>query len=158
MTEIIQLGNPILREIAPSVNDIFTCEVQSLIDNLMEVVKISNGVGIAAPQIGHSCRLFVVASRPNPRYPDAPFVNPFTMINPCIIDHSLEVVEGWEGCLSVYQQRALVPRYQAIAIKYYTREGDLVIKEFTDFIARIIQHELDHLNGILFLDRVKTIG
>jgi len=113
-------------------------------------------VGIAAPQIAASYRLFIVASRPNARYPHAPEMQPTAMINPRIIANSSEMVKGWEGCLSVPGVRGLVPRYQTIQIEYTDRNGNLQKQELTDFIARIFQHEYDHLEGLVFLDRVEN--
>ncbi|WP_017655881.1 peptide deformylase [Fortiea contorta] len=159
MTEllpIIQLGNPQLRQKSAVVENIQDEKIQQLIDDLIDKVAEANGVGIAAPQIAASYRLFIVASRPNPRYPHAPEMKPTAMINPQIISHSAEIVKGWEGCLSVPGIRGLVPRYQAIAVEYTDRNGDLQQQELTDFVARIFQHEYDHLNGILFVDRVET--
>jgi peptide deformylase len=156
MTKIAQVGEPILRQIAQPVKDIYQPEIQALIDTLMTTADKANGVGIAAPQIGKSCRIFIVASRPNPRYPHAPWMQPTAMINHKIISHSEEIVKDWEGCLSVCGKRGLVPRYQAITVEYLTRDGKLETREFTDFVARIIQHESDHLDGILFIDRLKN--
>jgi peptide deformylase len=125
-------------------------------DQLIYTAEQANGVGIAAPQVGTSDRLFIVASRPTPRYPHAPVMEPTIMINPQILSHSSEQVKDWEGCLSVPGVRGLVPRYPAIAIEYTDRQGDRHHQELTDFVARIFQHELDHLNGILFIDRVES--
>jgi peptide deformylase len=122
----------------------------------MATVVKANGVGIAAPQVAKSVRLFIVASRPNPRYPNAPEMEPTAMINPIIIAHSSEVVKGWEGCLSVPGIRGLVPRYQAITVEYTDRNGNLQQQELTDFVGRIFQHEYDHLDGIVFVDRLEN--
>lgn len=157
MVKIAQIGNPILRQIAAPVKDIFAPEIQTLINTLIDTAKEANGVGIAAPQISQSYRLFVVASHPNPRYPNAPFLLPTAMINPHITTYSEEIVKGWEGCLSVCGKRGLVPRFKTITVEYFTREGKRENKQFTDFVARIIQHELDHLDGILFIDRIEDI-
>ena len=127
-----------------------------MIDELIATVAKANGVGIASPQVAESYRLFIVASRPNPRYPNAPTMEPTAMINPRIIAHSSEVVKGWEGCLSVPGIRGLVPRYQAIEVEYTSRDGKLHRQELTDFVARIFQHEYDHLDGIVFIDRVES--
>ena len=156
--KIAQIGNPILRKIAQPIpiEDIGNEEIQTLIDSLITIAQDANGVGIAAPQISQSYRLFIVASRPNPRYPHAPLMQPTAMINPEIIAHSSDMVKDWEGCLSVCGKRSLVSRYKAITVKYFTRDGKLEKREFSDFVARIIQHELDHLDGILFLDRIKN--
>lgn len=154
--EIAQIGNPILRQEAQCVKDITDEKLQQLIDTLLTTAMDAKGVGIAAPQVSQSYRLFIICSHPNPRYPDAPLMQPTVMINPRLISHSEEMVKGWEGCLSVPEVRGLVPRYQTITVEYLDRYGKLYQQKFTDFIARIFQHELDHLNGILFIDRVKN--
>lgn len=154
-TKILQIGNPILREIAVEVEEIDNPKIQTLIDDLIFITKQSHGVGIAAPQIGKSYRVIIIASHANIRYPDAPFMPPLAMINPRIISHSQEVVMATEGCLSVKEKRGHVPRYRDIVIEYMTRDGKFQQKEYTNFIARIIQHELDHLNGILFVDHLQ---
>ena len=154
--QIAQLGNPVLRQQAQLVDNIRDNRLQQLVDALIATAAASNGVGIAAPQLSQSCRLFIVASRPNPRYPKAPQMEPTAMINPQIIAYSTEVVTGWEGCLSVPGIRGLVPRYQAIEVEYTSRNGKMHRQVFSDFVARIFQHEYDHLDGIVFLDRVES--
>lgn len=154
--QVIELGHPILRQQAAAILDSSDDRIQQLIDDLMLTVQQTNGVGIAAPQVGASDRLFIVASRPNPRYPHAPEMAPTAMLNPYIVAHSSESVIGWEGCLSIPGIRGLVPRYQSITVEYTGRDGKQHHQTFTDFIARIFQHELDHLNGIVFLDRVES--
>jgi peptide deformylase len=157
MTEVLQiaqLGHPILRKIASPVENINDPTIQTLIDSLIHTAQTANGVGIAAPQVAQSYRLFIVASCPNPRYPDAPFMEPTAMINPSIVDVLSDQIKGWEGCLSVPNLRGLVPRYQTIKVEYQDRNGHLHRQIFSDFVARIIQHELDHLDGIVFLDRL----
>lgn len=156
LLEIIQLGHPVLRSQAQTVNNIHSPQIQSLIDNLLTTVIAANGVGIAAPQVASSDRLFIVASRPNPRYPNAPEMQPTPMINPQILAHSDELVTGWEGCLSIPGIRGLVPRYQTIEVEYSDRTGKLHKQKLTDFVARIFQHELDHLDGIVFVDRLRS--
>nr|WP_198648180.1 peptide deformylase [Cyanothece sp. BG0011] len=154
--EIAQVGNPILRQQAQWVTDITDEKLQQFIDTLLTTAMDAKGVGIAAPQVSQSYRLFIVCSHPNPRYPDAPLMEPTVMINPRLVSHSEEIIKGWEGCLSVPGVRGLVPRYQTITVEYLDRYGRLHQQEFTNFVARIFQHELDHLNGILFIDRVKN--
>ncbi|BAY42518.1 peptide deformylase [Scytonema sp. HK-05] len=153
---IIQLGDPILRQKATLVENINDDRIQKLIDDLTATVAQANGVGIAAPQVAESCRLFIVASRRNPRYPNAPSMEPTAMINPKIIASSTEIVKGWEGCLCIPGIRGLVPRSQAIEVEYTDRNGKLQKQELTDFVARIFQHEYDHLDGIVFLDRLES--
>ncbi|WP_088242970.1 peptide deformylase [Calothrix rhizosoleniae] len=151
---IIQLGNPILRQPAKPVENISDRQIQQLIDDLIATAAEANGVGIAAPQIAQSYQIFIVASHPSSRYPDAPDMEPTAIINPQIINHSEEMVKGWEGCLSIPGIRGLVPRYQEIEVTYTDRNGLLKKQSFTDFVARIFQHEIDHLHGISFLDRL----
>nr|WP_192901181.1 peptide deformylase [Okeania hirsuta] len=154
--QVAQLGNEILRRQAQPVNNIWDKNLQQIIDNLIATVIETNGVGIAAPQVSISDRLFIVASRPNLRYPNAPKMEPTAMINPRLISHSEDRVKGWEGCLSVPGIRGLVPRYRVINVEYTNREGKLQRQELTDFVARIFQHEYDHLEGLVFLDRVES--
>ncbi|HBB35423.1 MAG TPA: peptide deformylase [Cyanobacteria bacterium UBA8803] len=154
--QIAQLGNPILRQQAQIIDNVTDERLQQLIDALIATAVITNGVGIAAPQVSESYRLFIVASRPNPRYPNAPVMAPTAMINPQIVARSDEVVKGWEGCLSIPGIRGLVPRHQEIEVEYISRDNQLHRQQLTDFIARIFQHEYDHLEGIVFLDRVES--
>jgi peptide deformylase len=153
---IIQLGNSILRQKATEVEDIQDETIQKLIDDLMATVIEVNGVGIAAPQVAQSYRVMIVASRPNPRYPHAPHMEPTAMINPRIIAHSSTMIKDWEGCLSIPGIRGLVPRYEAIEVEYTDRNGKIQRQLLTNFVARIFQHEYDHFDGIVFLDRLES--
>ncbi len=155
--DIVKLGNPILRTPAESVSDITDPHISQLIDSLIATAEANNGVGIAAPQVSESFRLFIVASRPSIRYPHAPKMQPTPMINPKIISYSTEIIKDWEGCLSVPGLRGLITRYQAIEVEYLNREGLVERRVLTDFIARIFQHELDHLDGMVFLDRLESL-
>ena len=154
--QISQLGNPLLRRQSQVIENIKDDRIQQLIDNLISTVQHGHGVGIAAPQVASCDRLFIVASRPNLRYPQAPTMEPTAMINPRIVASSTEKVKDWEGCLSIPGIRGLVPRSKAIEIEYTSRDGELHQQELTDFVARIFQHEHDHLDGIVFLDRVES--
>lgn len=151
---ISQIGAAILRQQAQLIDLPLTAALQELIDSLLQTADAANGVGIAAPQVANSCRLMIVASRPSPRYPQAPTMEPMAMINPQIIDRSSEEVMGWEGCLSVPGQRGLVARAQWVDVMYIDRSGGQHQERLTDFVARIFQHEYDHLEGILFVDRI----
>ncbi len=153
---VYQLGNPKLREIAQPIANICDREIQNLIDEMLVTLTESKGVGLAAPQIGRSLQLVIVASHPNQRYPHAPQMEPTEMINPKIISYSGETEKGWEGCLSVPMIRGLVPRDRQIEVEYTDRQGDRKIAQLTDFVARIFQHEYDHLEGKVFLDRVEN--
>ena len=123
---------------------------------MLATLKDAGGVGIAAPQVYESKQLFIVASSPNPRYPNAPKMKPTVILNPKIVEHSDKKEKGWEGCLSIPGIRAQVPRYKSIKIEFFTREGEKRVRTFKDFIARICQHELEHLNGIVYLDSIET--
>lgn len=113
-----------------------------------------NGVGIAAPQVYVSKRVIIVASRPNLRYPDAPEMDALVMVNPEILEKSELTVLGEEGCLSVPDERGQVARAQTIQLRYFTLEGVAVEMSLSGFPARIVQHEVDHLDGILFVERI----
>ena len=154
--DIIKLGNPVLRNKAKTIDNYSEREIIRLANDLITTAEAANGVGIAAPQVAKSCRLFIMASRPSIRYPHAPTMSPTAVINPIILRHGEEIVKDWEGCLSVPNVRGLVPRYREIEVEYTDINGHQVRQVLTDFIARIFQHELDHLDGILFIDRVET--
>jgi peptide deformylase len=151
---IAQRGAEILGQVAQPLDFPLTGEIQQAIDDLIETAERSNGVGIAAPQVSQSWRLFILASRPSPRYPQAPTMEPIAIINPQILARSEEEVLGWEGCLSVPGLRGTVARAIWVEVEYFDRAGKLQQARFTDFVARIFQHEYDHLEGVLFVDRV----
>jgi peptide deformylase len=155
LRHIAQLGQPVLREPARPVADPDDPAVQSLIDDLLATVAEVNGVGIAAPQVFEPLTLFIVASRPNPRYPEAPAMVPTAMINPELLWSSSEMEKGWEGCLSIPGLRGMVPRHRRIGVRYLTRTGELREEEYDGFLARIFQHEFDHIRGLVFVDRVE---
>ena len=153
---IAQVGNPILRQRAKNVTDIHSAQCQQLIKEMMAAVSEAGGVGIAAPQIHHSLRIFIMCSKPNARYPDAPLMEPTSIINPEILAASAEKEKGWEGCLSVPSMRGFVPRHQKIKVRYSDQQGNVQEKELEGFIARIFQHELDNLDGLTFIDQLES--
>jgi len=153
--EIVELGNPVLRAKAKEVKDISDPKVQQLIDDLIFTAKQASGVGLAAPQVGQSLRIFIISSYPNDRYPEAPEMIPTPIINPEIISFSDELIKGWEGCLSIPGLRAPVLRHRSVKVKYFDRKGNDLEAILEDFIARIFQHEFDHIEGIVFLDRLE---
>jgi peptide deformylase len=156
LRQIALLGHPVLRASTRPVPLPASDAIRALIDDMLATLRDANGVGIAAPQVYESAMMFIVASRPNPRYPDAPLMEPEVVINPAIIERSSELEKGWEGCLSIPGIRGNVPRHQRIRARYQTLDGDEVEREFTGFVARIFQHEDDHLRGIVFLDRLES--
>lgn len=154
--DVVQLGQPVLRQKAREVNDFRDPKIKQLIDDLIKTLTEINGVGISAPQVGESIRLSIVASHPNPRYPHAPEMAPLPIINPEIIFYSEDQESDWEGCLSIPGIRAKVPRSANIKVKYKDVNGTVQMGEYQGFIARIFQHEIDHLNGLVFLDRLNS--
>lgn len=156
LRQIAQLGQPVLRHVAAEVSTPPAADLESLINDMLATVADANGVGIAAPQVYESLALFVMASRPNVRYPHAPEMEPTVLINPEILWRSEELESGWEGCLSIPGLRGLVPRHKRIGVRYLARTGELREVEFADFLARVFQHEYDHLQGMLFVDRVAS--
>jgi peptide deformylase len=156
LRQIAQLGQPVLRRITVPIEDFSDTAVQALIDDMLVTVAEVNGVGIAAPQVFEPLRLFIVASRPSGRYPQAPAMEPTAMVNPELLWSSNETEKGWEGCLSVPGIRGPVPRSIRIGVRYMTRDGALREEEMSGFLARIFQHEFDHINGMVFLDRVES--
>jgi peptide deformylase len=152
---IITREHPTLRQRAQPVLEITDRRLQALIDDLLQTLQDANGVGIAASQVDQPYQVMIVASRPNPRYPQAPWMEPTVMINPTIVSRSPETESGWEGCLSVPGLRGWVPRHCQIVVDYYDRQGQAQRLEMAGFIARIFQHEYDHFQGILFCDRVE---
>lgn len=153
---LLTLGHPVLRQIARPVTSVADGSVQQLIDQLLAAVRTANGVGIAAPQLGHSLRIVVIASRPNLRYPQAPLMEPTVLINPRLLSASDEMELGWEGCLSVPGMRGQVLRHQSVEVDYCDRHGQPHRQIWQGFVARIFQHEADHLDGKVFLDRVQS--
>lgn len=127
---------------------------QAFLDALIRCGEDNQGVGIAAPQVGRPWRVFIMAPKPGPRYPDAPLVEPFAVINPEILRCHGEVQKGWEGCLSVPGFRGLVPRYEAVDVAFFDRHGNRREETFRGFLARIFQHEFDHLEGVLYPERM----
>jgi len=156
LRQIAQLGQPVLRGVAGKIADPGVPAIQTLIDDMLVTVADAAGVGIAAPQVFEPLSLFIVASRPNRRYPAAPDMEPTAMINPEILWMSDEKEKGWEGCLSIPGLRGLVPRSRRIGVRYLTRKGVAREEEYADFLARVFQHEYDHVQGVVFIDRVES--
>jgi peptide deformylase len=156
MRQIAQMGHPVLRREADKIADSKDPVVQALIDDMLVTVADANGMGLAAPQVFESQSLFIVSSHPNPRYPQAPKMVPTVMINPELLWVSDEKEKDWEGCLSIPGLRGLVPRHRQVGVRYLTRMGELREEEYADFLARVFQHEFDHVHGTIFIDRVES--
>lgn len=155
-SDILQLGNPLIREVSVPVGHVLSSEMQDLFSQMLKTVIEQQGMGLAAPQIGVSKRVFVMASHPNKRYPYAPEMAPTIIVNPQIIATSTAKEKGWEGCLTVPSLRGFVPRHTHIDVRYQNMEGEWLEQRFEDFLARIFQHEYDHLDGKVFIDRVDS--
>jgi peptide deformylase len=156
LRQIAQLGQPVLRQAARKIDEPRDPAIQALIDDMLATMADVEGVGIAAPQLFEPLALFIVASRPNPRYPLAPSMEPTVMINPEILWLSDDMVKGWEGCLSIPGLRGLVPRHRRLVVRYLDRQGNVREEEYGDFPARVCQHEFDHIQGIVFIDRLES--
>lgn len=154
--QIFELGHPLLREQAKPVNDIGSVETQQLLDDLLAFVSQKQGMGIAAPQVGISKQIFIMCSHPNDRYPNAPEMPPTCVINPQILSKDSVIEKDWEGCLSIPGIRALVPRAESVKVSYHTRYGEEIQSSYHGFLARLFQHEFDHLQGRLFIDHAQS--
>jgi peptide deformylase len=157
--KVARLGHPVLRQPAERVEpaDIRSAQVQQLIDDMIETMHEYDGAGLAANQVHVPRQIAVIEVARNPRYPDAPEIPLTVVINPVVTPMTEEMEDGWEGCLSVPDMRGVVPRHTAVRLECLDREGkpvDLVAK---DFFARVIQHETDHLNGIVYVDRIRDM-
>jgi peptide deformylase len=151
---IAQLGNKVLRQHSSPVEQIHNPEIKDVIAAMKAALTNTQGVGLAAPQISELKRIIIVASRPTTRYPYAPVMAPTVMINPVFQPLSAETEKDWEGCLSIPGIRALVPRYKRIEVHYLDEQGSEQSGQLAGFAARIFQHEADHLDGKVYLDRV----
>jgi peptide deformylase len=151
------MGDPRLLQVARPVGQFDTPELHELIADLQDTMRALNGAGLAAPQIGVGLRVVVFGIDHNPRYPDVETV-PFTvLVNPVLSPLGREMEEGWEGCLSVPGMRGWVPRFKRLEYQGHDPYGDLVKRSVTDFHARVVQHECDHLDGILYPMRIRDL-
>ena len=158
--KVARLGHPVLRRQAlpVPVGEIRSTETQRLIDDMVETMREYSGAGLAAPQVHALKQICVIEVNENPRYPDAPIIPLTVLINPVLTPMTEEMEEGWEGCLSVPDLRGKVPRYTSVRLDAYDREGRRIEGEAKEFFARVIQHETDHLHGILYLDRMRDLS
>lgn len=152
---VLRMGHPLLSQTATEVRDYNTAALDKLISDMLETMRAEDGVGLAAPQIGISKRVVVFGFDQNPRYKDAPPVPVTVLINPVINPLEDTMEEGWEGCLSVPGMRAMVPRYRHIEYQGFDASGTSIQVEAWGFHARVVQHECDHLDGILYPQRVR---
>jgi peptide deformylase len=153
--KVARMGHPVLRERARPLDrsDIKSAVVQKLIDDMIDTMHEYHGVGLAGPQVHEGLRIFVALLDDEPDSKSQPTV----VINPEIIPTAQATEEGWEGCLSIPDIRGMVPRYIEIIMKALDRDGRSVELKLKDFAARVAQHETDHLDGVLFFDRMKSM-
>lgn len=157
---IARLGHPKIRGGAQKVSkeELHSSEMQQFIDDMLETMRHAHGVGIAAPQVEVSQQIIVMEVSPNNlRYPNQTAVPLTVLINPEIVEHVEELDDGWEGCLSVPDLRGLVPRWTHVKVAGLDRHGKEVKFEAKGFHARVVQHEIDHLKGQVFLDRLPDL-
>ena len=153
--KVARMGHPVLRQPARPLEkaDLRDPLVQKLIDDMMETMHEYHGVGLAAPQIHEGVRLFVALLDEDP----GPDTEPVAIINPTIVPQSQAIEDGWEGCLSIPDIRGLVPRYTDILVQAMDRFGKPIELRLKGFPARVAQHETDHLDGVLFFDRMQSM-
>jgi peptide deformylase len=155
--EVLRMGDPRLLRVAEPVASFGTAELEGLLVDMQDTMREQNGAGLAAPQIGVSLRVVIFGVESNPRYPQAEQV-PFTvLINPTLTPIGDEMEEGWEGCLSVPGMRGLVPRYRRLRYIGVDAAGAPIDRTVSDFHARVVQHEVDHLDGILYPRRIRDL-
>ena len=153
--KVLKMGDPMLLQVAAPVANFDSRELHELLIDMRDTMEALNGAGIAAPQIGVSQQVVIFGFKSNPRYPDAEAV-PFTvLINPTLEPIGTELEDGWEGCLSVPGMRGIVPRYKQLRYAGFDEKGQRIDRTVSDFHARVVQHECDHLQGLLYPMRIK---
>ena len=152
---VLRMGDPRLLEISQPVRQFNTPELKELLQDMRDTMAHLNGAGLAAPQIGVPLRVVIFGVKANPRYPDAGEVPDTVLINPGLTPLSSDLEEGWEGCLSVPGMRGWVPRYAKLKYSGYDEHGKRFVREVSGFHARVVQHEVDHLDGVLYPMRIK---
>ena len=154
---VLKMGDPLLYRQAEPVREFGTPALDALIEDMFETMAALNGAGLAAPQIGVSQRVVIFSVESNPRYPDVEPVPTTVLINPVLTPIGNEMDDGWEGCLSVPGLRGLVSRYKQLRYTGFDQRGQPIDRTVSGFHARVVQHECDHLDGILYPMRLRDI-
>ena len=156
--QVLKMGDPLLLNVAEPVHDFKSQALRDLIEDMQDTMHALNGAGLAAPQIGISLRVVIFGVEKTPRYPDAEEVPYTILINPelTLLDDQTE--EGWEGCLSVPGMRGLVTRFKKLRYQGYDLNHNLIDRTVSDFHARVVQHECDHLDGVLYPMRIEDLS
>jgi peptide deformylase len=156
---LLKMGDPRLLRVAQPVQQFNTPQLQALLQDMRDTMLHANGAGLAAPQIGVDLQVVIFGSdEPNPRYPDAPVVPRTVLINPTLTPLDEVQEEGWEGCLSVPGLRGVVPRFKRLRYQGFDELGSAIDRTVEGFHARVVQHECDHLMGVLYPMRVKDFS
>ena len=154
---VLRMGDPMLQQVAAPVERFGTVELRALIADMDDTMRALNGAGLAAPQIGVSLRVVIFEVQSNPRYRDAESVPYTVLINPVLEPLDDQQEDGWEGCLSVPGLRGLVPRYRRLRYRGFDAVGVAIDRTVENFHARVVQHEVDHLDGILYPMRMTDL-
>jgi peptide deformylase len=154
---VLKMGDPLLFEVAKPVEKFDTPELRALLADMHDTMAALNGAGLAAPQIGVCLQVVIFGVGRNPRYPQAEEVPYTVLINPQLEAVDDEMEEGWEGCLSVPGMRGLVPRYKRLCYRGVNESGRAIDRTVSDFHARVVQHEVDHLQGVLYPMRIRDL-
>ena len=155
--EVLRMGDPRLLQRSLEVKEFGTPELHALLADMRDTMAHLNGAGLAAPQIGVGLRVVIFGVHANPRYPDVEEVPDTVLINPVLTPLGDEMEEGWEGCLSVPGMRGWVPRYRRLRYRGFDALGTPFEREVSAFHARVVQHEVDHLDGILYPMRIRDL-
>ena len=156
--DVLRMGDPRLLRRSEEVKKFGTAELEALLGDMRDTMAHLNGAGLAAPQIGVNLRVVIFGVRANPRYPGVEEVPDTVLINPVLTPLGDELEDGWEGCLSVPGMRGLVPRYRRLRYSGVDEHGRPFERDVSDFHARVVQHEVDHLDGILYPMRIRDLS
>jgi len=155
--EVLRMGDPRLWRVSEVVNHVRAPELAALLQDMRDTMQALNGAGLAAPQVGVPWRVVIFGLQNSARYPDAEPVPQTTLINPIITPLDADLEDGWEGCLSVPGMRGLVPRHARIRYQGVDEQGRSIDREVLGFHARVVQHEVDHLDGVLYPTRIRDL-
>src|SRR5678815_630136 len=156
--DVLRMGDPRLLERSREVTETRSAHIAALLEDMRDTMRAHNGAGLAAPQIGVGLRVVIFGVERNPRYPDVEPVPYTELINPVLAPLSDEMEDGWEGCLSVPGLRGVVPRYRRMRYRGVDPAGNVIEREVEGFHARVVQHECDHLDGVLYPMRVRDFS
>jgi len=156
--EVLKMGDPRLLQVSRPLEAFGTPDLRELIADMRDTMAHLDGAGLAAPQIGVPLRVVIFGVKSNPRYPDVEEVPDTVLINPVLTPMDGETEEGWEGCLSVPGMRGMVPRYRRLRYRGFDESGNTIDRVAEGFHARVVQHETDHLDGILYPMRIRDMA